>query len=79
MEEVKPKMNQTEAIRLHLESGREITSMQAFSLYGCTILSDKIFNLRKRGYVIETIRHEGRTRYDTPCFYASYRLIEKPL
>ena len=65
---------QTKAIYKHLASGKTITSMEAFELYGCTRLSAKIFNLRKHGLDIETIDVETITRYGKPCRYAKYSL-----
>jgi hypothetical protein len=69
-------MNQTQAVKAHLMSGKTLTSMEAFSLYGCTRLSDKVFRLRKSGLNIQTIMVEGETRYGTPCSYAKYKLVE---
>lgn len=70
------KENQMSHVLAHLKSGRSITSMQAFELYGCTRLADKVHKLRKRGYNIETISRETTTRYGDTCVYAEYRLYE---
>ena len=72
-------MNQTTAIKEHLESGKRITSMEAFKLYGCTRLSAKIFNLRQSGMVIDSIPMVGENRYGDTCRFVAYRLstIEK--
>lgn len=66
-------MNQVQAIKEHLESGKGITSMQAIKLYGCTRLSAKIFILRKRGMNISTIEHETVNRYGHKTSYLEYR------
>lgn len=67
-------MNQIKAIQEHLESGKSITSMEAFNLYGCTRLSDKIFRLRNKGMVIDSVPMECTNRFGDPCRYVSYRL-----
>ena len=68
--------NQMSHVLAHLQSGKPITSMQAFELYGCTRLADKVHKLRKRGYNIVTIDRETTNRYGDTCVYAEYRLYE---
>lgn len=70
--------NQSQKIRQHLLTKGTITSMEAFQLYGCTRLSARIFNLRQKGWDIQTIDCEGVTRYGDACRYAKYRFISKP-
>lgn len=48
-------MKQTDAIRAHLLSGRDITPLQALDSYGCFRLAARIDELRKTGMNIETI------------------------
>lgn len=67
-------MNQMKVIKEHLESGKSITSMEAFKLYGCTRLSDKIFRLKKKGMMIDAVPIVGENRYGDTCRYVSYRL-----
>ena len=69
------KETQTKAILEHLVNVGSITSMEAFELYGCTRLSARIFDLRKKGYDIETRMIAGKTRYGTSCEYAKYVYI----
>ena len=71
-------MNQEVAILNHLIEHGSITSFEAFKNYGCTRLSAKIFDLRKRGYVIDTDRTTLKNRYGNPSTFARYRLISKP-
>lgn len=66
------KENQTSAVLNHLLSGKTLTSMEAFQLFGCTRLSAKVFELRKKGYNIECVEVESTTRYGTLCRYANY-------
>ena len=63
-------MTQTEMIRAHLESGREITPIDALQQYGCFRLAARINDLRKAGLPIETIteQREGKA-------WAKYRLV----
>lgn len=61
----------------HLETGAEITPMEALNKYGCYRLGAVIFNLKKEGYVITTRIH----RYTKPSgrngLYAIYKLVTK--
>ena len=63
-------MTQTEMIRAHLESGREITPIDALQQYGCFRLAARINDLRKAGLPIETITEQldGKA-------WAKYRLV----
>lgn len=70
-------MNQTLAIKNHLEKKGFITSMQAFELYGVTRLSAIIYALRnKYGMDIETERRETINRYGNTVSYGFYKLKE---
>ena len=71
-------MNQMQAIKKHLTTKKSITSMQAFELYGCTRLSAKIFDLRKAGWVIDSVPQTGTTRFGDTCQYVKYRYVSKP-
>ena len=66
-------MNQTKAIEEHLLKGNTITSKEAFEKFGCTRLSAKIHELRKK-YDIRTLMCEGQTRYGDTCHYGKYKL-----
>ena len=70
-------MNQTLAIKNHLEKKGFITSMQAFELYGVTRLSAIIYVLRnKYGMDIETERRETINRYGNTVSYGFCKLKE---
>lgn len=60
----------------HLKVRGHITSMEAFQLYGATRLSAIIFNLRKKGYDIETEEQIEKDRYGHICKFAKYVLKE---
>lgn len=72
-------MNQTQAIKKHLERGWTITSMQAFEKYGCTRLSAKIFDLRAKGMVIDSIPCTATNRYGDECRFVKYRLNKEAM
>ena len=58
----------------HLQENGAITSIEAIDLYGATRLSAIIYNLRKKGYIIETKMLETIDRYGNPCHYGRYIL-----
>jgi hypothetical protein len=60
----------------HLKVKGSITSLEAFELYGATRLSAIIFDLRKKGYNIETTDGTCIDRYGHRCNYARYVLVE---
>lgn len=70
--------NQTAAIREHLASGKSITSMEAFTLYGCTRLSAKIHDMKKSGFNIVGIDVHSMNRYGRVCTYKKYSLTKQP-
>lgn len=64
--------NQMAKIREHLRNHRSITSWDAIQLYGCTRLSDKIFQLRNKGWIIDTQMIEVKNRYGDETQIAKY-------
>ena len=68
----KEKITKLQKVLEHLQQNGTITSIEAIELYGATRLSDIIFNLRKRGYNIETKMIETIDRYGNPCHYGKY-------
>lgn len=69
-------MNQTQAVKEHLMSGKGLTSMDAIKKFGCTRLSDKIYRLRRQGYKIVNVDHEIVNRYGDRTRFVEYRLME---
>lgn len=67
--------NQTSEILKHFQEGGSITTMEAFSLYGCTRLSARIFDLRERGHIIKSEKCEGKTKYGEPSHYSKYTYV----
>lgn len=60
---------QRDRILEHLKRGDSITPLAALELYGCFALSQRIGELKRLGYEIETVMtRQGRKQY------ATYRL-----
>ena len=78
MEELKKlsDMTQEEITLWHMRTFGSITSMEAFSEYGMTRLSDKIFRLRNQGHIIKTHFESGTNRFAHITRYARYTLVE---
>lgn len=70
------KTNKTKEVLKHLEKKGSITSWEAIKLYGATRLSAIIFNLRERGYVIDSLWMEDTDRYGNLSRYVKYVLKE---
>jgi hypothetical protein len=66
--------SKTADVLRHLEEHGSITSMEAIELFGATRPSAIIFNLRKRGYDIETVTEGALDRYGRAANYARYVL-----
>jgi len=72
------KRTQTGDVLAHLIEHGSITSIEAIQKYGCTRLSARIFNYRKKGYEIETKRITVKNRYENAASVAVYTLISTP-
>lgn len=77
MELKENKMSQSKVILKHLESGKEITQLEATQKYGILRLGAIIFNLRKDGYRIMSRREHNPNRYGNVSNYAIYKLIKE--
>jgi len=62
-------------VKTHLIEKGKIDSWTAFELYGATRLSAIIFNLRRRGYNIDTQTMTVKDRNNNVCNFANYILI----
>lgn len=71
------KRTQAQEVLEHLQTHNGITSMEAFSLYGITRLSAKIFELRKKGYTIFNVDRECVDRRGNKTHFVEYRLVRK--
>ena len=70
-------MTQKEQIQKYLEDFGEITSWEAFELFGITRLSDVIYRMKKDGFVIASIPKTVKTRLGTHANISVYKLIKK--
>lgn len=70
------KVNKTQMVLQHLKKKGNITSWEAIQMYGATRLSAIIFNLRKRGYIIDSLMVDRMDRFGNECRYAKYVLKE---
>lgn len=68
------KVNKTEKVLNHLKEHGTITSLEAIEKYGATRLSAIIFNLRKRGYKIDTYDMPFTDRFGSKSTYGKYVL-----
>ena len=71
------KKSQYSVILSVLESGQEISQLEATKKYGILRLGAIIFNLRKNGYNILTRKVSKPNRYGNISNYAVYKLIQK--
>lgn len=71
------KYKHCDLILRHLNSFGSITAKEAMERYGCFRLSARIFDLRRKGYNIETCRKTERNRYGVPITFAVYKLVKE--
>lgn len=69
------RITKTSQVLNHLKQFGSITSIEAIEMYGATRLAAIIFELRKRGYHIETIRMNFIDRYGNACTYGKYVMV----
>lgn len=62
-------MTQTEQIREALNKGEVLTPLEALNRFGCMRLGARIYELKRNGMAIQTIRHRDG--------YAMYRKVER--
>ena len=71
------KMSQSKVVLKHLQSGKELSQLEATQKYGILRLGAIIFNLRKEGYNISTRLCHDPNRYGNASNYGVYKLIQK--
>lgn len=69
--------NKTEKVLEHLQKYGHITSIEAIEKYGATRLSSIIYNLRARGFDIDTIKIPFVDRFGTSSICGNYVLKNK--
>lgn len=68
-------MTQNEKVLRHIERFGKISTMEAFTEYGITRLSARIWDLRHEGYIIAGVRKDGVNRYGKKVSYFEYQLV----
>ena len=66
------KLTQCDRILRHLKDYGYITPMEAISDYGITRLGARIWDLKDRGYLIQTNMVSAKNRYGEPTHFAKY-------
>lgn len=72
------RITKTQRVIEHLLEKGSITSWDAIKLYGATRLSAIIFNLRDRGFVIDSVYLDDTDRFGNPSRYVNYILRGQP-
>lgn len=72
-------MTKTQAVLNWLQTNASISSMEAIQSFGATRLSAIIFNLKRKGYNIETVMCEGTDRFGNRMRFARYYLRSSPV
>ena len=62
-------MTQEQQVLSHMKTSGNITSIQAFRLYGITRLADRVFKLKKKGYKIEKITKPNKEKGTHAVYY----------
>lgn len=71
-------MTQEQRVLAYMREHKGITQLDATYDLGITRLSGRIFQLRGKGYVIDTEFRKGKNRYGEETRYGCYRLISEP-
>lgn len=69
--------SQSKVVLQHLQSGKELSQLEATEKYGILRLGAIIFNLRRDGYKITSRLEHKPNRYGNTSNYAVYKLIQK--
>ena len=70
------KMSQSKVVLKHLQSGKQLSQLEATEKYGILRLGAIVFNLRKSGHNIVTVNKSSPNRYGNTSTYAVYKLID---
>lgn len=72
------KVSQVKLIADHLIKYGSISTIEAISLFGCTRLSARIWDLRHEGWSITSEPASNKNRYGNTSNFAVYRLEATP-
>lgn len=71
-------MTQGEKVLDYMKKHGSITTMEAFKNFGITRLSARVFELREKGYMIDSDPVKVKTREGEKVTVARYTLKENP-
>lgn len=70
-------MTQCEMILDHLQQYGSITPMTALNRYGCMRLGARIYDLKRQGHDIRTVRQDVENQFGTRVTCARYIIVKK--
>ena len=68
------KKTQSERVLEYIQKFGSVTTLEAFRDLGVTRLSARIFELRARGFDIDSTNVTSKNRYGEKCTYSKYYL-----
>lgn len=71
----KERNTQQKMILKHLQEHGEISSFEAFEMFGCTRLSAQIYALKHKGYHIGKEMVSKKNRFGGTCTFANYKYL----
>ena len=71
-------MTHCERVIEYMHKNGSITQNEAFFAFGCTRLSGRIHDLKKRGYRFGKATETGMNRYGEPEHHARYWITGEP-
>jgi hypothetical protein len=71
----KSKTNKSKEVLMHLVSGKSITSWEAINFYGATRLASIVFNLKDKGFDIQSKSQISIDRNGNQVKYSEYFLV----
>ena len=71
-------MSHEQVILKHFRRYKYLSSYKAVELYGITRLSARIYNLRRQGYDIQSIKRSATNRYGNVVNYNDYFMVKAP-
>lgn len=67
-------MTQQERLIKHFKKSKTIDPLRAWKNLGIYRLADCVYNLRKKGYAIETQAKKVKNSFNETCIVAEYRM-----
>jgi hypothetical protein len=67
-------MTQQERLIKHFKKTKTIDPLRAWTKLGIYRLADCVYNLRKKGYAIETTDKRVKNTFNETCIVAEYRI-----